>query len=164
MSAPLPEPAQTYLQLRNRILQLNPAQLNLAPSTDAPHAWGVLVETGYEVGTATLVSLVDGTTSLYYSTGGGMLGSGDYAPLAEASKNLVVEAEKYLAHMSNRDSDLPLPVIGQVSFILLTYSGLLSAQAPEQELSSGRHVLSPLLMQARATMELLGKLADKKHI
>jgi hypothetical protein len=157
------EPAQTYLQLRDRLLQLNPVELNLSPSTNTPHVWGVLVETGYAVGIATLVSLADGTTSLYYSTGSGLLGSSDYAPLAEASRSLVVQAEKYLPHMSKSDDDLPLPAIGQVSFILLTYSGVVSIQAPEQDLASGGHVLSPLFMQSRLTLEKLRVLSDKKR-
>jgi hypothetical protein len=70
MNSPTPEPAPIYLQLRQRILGFNPDELGLKPSLEAPHVWAVLVEMGYEVGTATLVSLVDGTTSLYYSTGG----------------------------------------------------------------------------------------------
>ena len=99
-----PEPAQIYLQLRSRILSLDPAEVGLAPSTIAPHVWGVLMETGYEVGIATLVSLADGTTSLYYSTGGGMLGSADYTPVAEASKALVSQAENHLQQMSSADN------------------------------------------------------------
>ena len=80
------------------------------------------METGYTVGIATLVSLADGTTSLYYSTGGGMLGSADYTPVAEASKALVAQAENHLQSMSSGDK-FPLPEVGQVRFIFLTYSG-----------------------------------------
>lgn len=159
----MPEPALTYLQLRERVLHLDPVRLNLAPSAATPHVWGVLVETGYEVGTATLVSLADGTTSLYYSTGGGLLGSSDYSPLAEASQNLVLQAEKFLHHMSQSVGDLPLPAVDQVSFIFLTFYGIVSTQAPEQRLTSGKHVLSPLFMDARAILEQLRILADKKH-
>jgi hypothetical protein len=163
METPSPEPAQTYLQLRDRILSLNPEELQLTPSISAPHVWGVLVETGYEIGAATLVSFADGTTSLYYSTGGGLLGSSDYTPLAEASKILVSEAERHLQHMSKSKEEISLPSVGQVSFIVLTFSGAFSAQAPEEQLASGSHSLSLLYTKARTTMEQLHILSDKKR-
>ena len=157
-----PEPAATYLQLRSRILSLDPAEVGLAPTTLAPHVWGVLMETGYAVGTATLVSLSDGTTSLYYSTGGGMLGSGEYTPVAEASKALVTQAEKYLQQMSSTNK-FPLPELGQVRFILLTYSGLFAAEASEKTLISMKHPFSLLYTLGHETLAQLRLLAEKKR-
>jgi hypothetical protein len=162
MSDIVPEPSQVYLQLRNRILSLNPIVLGLAPSNVAPHVWGVLMETGYPVGWATLVSLADGTTSLYYSTGGGMLGSGDYTPVAEASKALVIQAEKHLMHVS-LSNEFQVPEAGQVRFIILTYSGMYAGEAPEKTLAAGKHQLSPLYINARETLEQLRLLTEKKH-
>jgi len=161
MNDVVPEPEQVYLQLRNRILNLNPAEVGLSPSIAAPHVWGVLMESGYQVGCATLVSLADGTTSLYYSTGGGMLGSGEYAPVAEASKELVAQAEDHLQHMS-LSNEFPLPGVGQVRFIILTYSGRFSGEAMETTLSAGEHPLSPLFLKSKATLEQLRLLAKKK--
>jgi hypothetical protein len=162
MNVIAPEPAQVYLQLRNRILSLNPAEMSLAPSIEAPRVWGVIMETGYEVGTATLISLVDGTTSLYYSTGGGMLGSGEYTPVAEASKALVAQAEILFNQMSPA-SELPLPEVGQVRFTLLTYSGILTGVASEKTLARGKHILTPLYTHAHETLTRLRLLADKKR-
>jgi hypothetical protein len=155
------EPAETYLQLRDRIFHLEPARLGLAPTTDAPHVWGVLMETGYVVGTATLVSLVDGTTSLYYSTGGGLIGSGDYAPVATASKELVVQAENHLLHMESA-YEFPLPAVGQVRLACFTYSGIYFAEAPEVTLKSGDHPLSPLFVLAHKTIDQLRLSVEKK--
>lgn len=162
MNAAIPEPEQIYLQLRRRVLDLNPADIGLSPSPAAPHVWGVLMETGYEVGAATLMALADGTTSLYYSTGGGMLGSGEFAPLAEASKTLVAQAEAQLPLMKP-STITALPKIGQVKFTLLTYSGILSAQAPEKSLALSQHPLSPLFTQAQITLRQLRALTEKRH-
>jgi hypothetical protein len=156
-----PEPAQTYLQLRSRILSLDPAEVGLTPSNMAPHVWGVLMDTGYTVGTATLVALADGTTSLYYSTGGGMLGSGEYTPVAEASKALVTQAENHLQQMSSTEK-LPLPEVGQVRFTLLTYSGTFTAEASEKTLASRNHPLSHLHTLGHETLNQLRLLAEKK--
>jgi hypothetical protein len=162
MNSTRPDPTETYLQLRSRIFSLNPTELGLKPSSEAPRIWGVLVEMGYEVGTASLVSLADGTTSLYYSTGGGMLGSADYQALAEASKAFVNQAENHFVHMSPAN-DFPLPEAGQVRFILLTYSGAYSVEVPKKLLASGDHPLSPLFERAQQALALMRQLAEKKR-
>ena len=158
----IPEPEQVYLQLRTRIIHLDPSELGLSPSTSAPRVWGVMVEIGYQVGSATLVCFADGTTSLYYSTGGGMLGSAEYSPVSEASKALVSQAENHLAHFSSRN-EFPLPAVGQVRFIILTYTGLLTGEAPEETLASGKHLLALLFLKAHETLEQLRLLTEKKH-
>jgi hypothetical protein len=157
-----PEPTQTYLQLRSRIIRLDPAEVDLTPTNNAPHVWGVLMETGYAVGTATLVSLADGTTSLYYSTGGGMLGSGEYTPVAEASKALIAQAENHLLQMSSTEK-FPLPDVGQVKFTLLTYSGTFSVEESEKKLATGNHPLSHLYSLGHETLSQLRLLAEKKR-
>jgi hypothetical protein len=162
MNDAIPEPAQIYLQLRNRIFSLKPAEIGLNPSSAAPHVWGVLMETGYQVGYATLVSLADGTTGLYYSTGGGMLGSAEYTPVADASKALVAQAESHLQQVSSTN-EFPLPEVGQVRFTILTYSGIFAGEAPEKTLASGKHQLSSLYFKAQQTLEQLRVLSEKKQ-
>jgi hypothetical protein len=157
----IPEPDQVYLQLRTGIIHLEPGDAGLYPSKTAPHVWGVIMETGYQVGSASLVCLADGTTSLYYSTGGGMLGSAEYTPVSEASKALVSQAENHLNHFSSR-TEFPLPEVGQVKFIILTFSGLLTAEVPEKTLTTGKHLLTPLYLRAHETLEQLRLLAEKK--
>lgn len=156
-----PAPADDYVQFRSLILRLDPAELGLVPTAASPHVWGVLVEMGYAVGNATLVALADGTTSLHYSTGGGLLGSSGYSPLAEASQALVAQAENYLQHAS-LSNDLPLPLAGQVKFILLTYSGIYAIESDEKSLSTDGHLLSPLYRTAQNTLAQLRSLAEKK--
>ncbi len=157
-----PIPADDYVQFRSRILALDPAELGLAPSAAAPHVWGVLVEMGYEVGSATLVALADGTTSLHYSTGGGLLGSPGYTPLAKASRALVNQAEKCLQYASP-SHDLPLPQVGQVRFIILTYTGHYAMEADEKSLVTDGHLLSPLYKNAQDALSQLRLLAETKR-
>jgi hypothetical protein len=162
MSTETPEPAQVYLQLRERILTLDPAEVGYHSSPVLPHVWGVVMETGYPVGYATLVALADGTTSLYYSTGGGMLGSGEYTPIAESSRALIAEAEFHLEQIPPT-SDFQLPQVGQVRIILLTFTGIHGEAVPEKTLATGEHPLSTLFTRARETMEQLRLLAEKKR-
>lgn len=162
MNVASPEPAQSYLQLRERILNLNPSDLGFKPEKDMPHVWGVLMETGYEVGMASLVALADGTTSLYYSTGGGMLGSGEYSPVAQASKALVAEAEHHINRLHTTE-DFPLPEAGQVRFYFMTYNGTLKAETTKNDLASGNHRLSSLYHLAQETLTQLRLSAEKKR-
>lgn len=138
-----PEPAEVYNGLRNKILSLNPSDAGIQPSREMPNVWGVLMETGYPQALVTLVSLADGTTSLYFSNGGGMIGGGQHATVAQASKSFVVAAENYYQKMSLTES-FPSPAIGKVKFYVLTYSGVYTIDADENELGNKKHELSPL--------------------
>ena len=162
MDSALPETSPTYLQLLERILSLKPAELGLAPSDAAPQVWGVVVELGYHVGSATLVALADGTTSLHYSTGGGMLGRPDYAPIAQASRALVIEAQKFLA-LTEPSLDFSPPAPGQVRFFLLAYSGVYTTSAPEKSLATGKHPLALLFQRVQEILDQLRQLAVKKR-
>ena len=68
-----PPPGDVYDGLRQQILRLTPDQLG--ESAYAP-ILALLMETGYSEAVATLVGVVDGTTSLYFSNGGGVIGAG----------------------------------------------------------------------------------------
>jgi hypothetical protein len=118
------------------------------------------MDTGYEVGTATLVCLADGTTSLYYSTGGGMIGSSQYTPLAQASKALVSEAQNQIEHRPET-TQFPLPGIGEVRFYFMTYSGC--SKTTERDLTSDKNPLSPLYRRAQDTLSQLRWLSEKKR-
>jgi hypothetical protein len=69
-------PHEVFLRLRGQLLEVDPAELELSPSPRLPRVWAVLMEMGLDTGTASLVAVADGTTSLYLSTGGGVIGGG----------------------------------------------------------------------------------------
>ena len=116
--------------------------------------WGALVETGYPRGTATLVTLADGTTSLYLSTGGGIIGGGFHEAVASATRTFLTELERHLPVL-RPDPDAALPAVGRVIIRALTYTGRMSAEASEDDLGYGRHQLSPVFYAAhRVVTEL----------
>jgi hypothetical protein len=163
MESSRPEPDPTYLQLRKRILRLTPPEVGLPETSPGIQVWGVIMETGYEVGIATLVVFFDGTTSLYFSTGGGMLGSSDYSPLAKVAQTLVTQAEGKLSQMSSA-KEIDIPSAGQVRFTFLTYSGLFTSIIPEESLASANHSLSQLYASGRETITQLRLVKDRKGI
>jgi len=62
---------------------------------------GVVFDVGLDDGVVTLISLVDGTTSLYTSFGGGYLGAGENAEIAQKSIGLATATENYLQYMKS---------------------------------------------------------------
>jgi len=101
------QPAQIFLDLRKRIFNTDPDEIGLQ-RVEGRRAWGVVMETGFDNGVFTLVALTDGTASLYFSNGGGMLGGGQHEAVAEAAKKLAVSADGYLLSMFPTDN-FPLP-------------------------------------------------------
>lgn len=136
-------PAPIYLTMRDGILALAPGKVGLAPSSQTPRAWGVLLEMGFAEAVVTLVALADGTTSLYFSTGGGIIGGGTHTAVAQASQALVAAAEGFLDELAPAAA-FPLPGVGRVRFTVLTFSGARTAEAAEKELAAGRQPLAPL--------------------
>jgi hypothetical protein len=137
------EPAEIYANLRNQVFKINPKDVGILQTKKTPNVWGVLMETGYPEAVVTLVSLADGTTSLYFSNGGGMIGGGEHATVSRSTKSFIAAAEKYHRQMPLTGS-FPFPAVGRVRFYVLTFSGVLTSDVGENKLGRGKHELSPL--------------------
>ena len=133
-------PAEVYQGLRQQALRLTPDQLGGAFG-DAP-ILALLMDTGYPEAVATLVGVVDGTASLYFSNGGGFIGAGTHANVAEANRRWLEAGIASLPELSVV-TDPPLPAEGMTQFVAVTPDGLRGSVAPEAELGEGRHRLSP---------------------
>ena len=72
------------------------------------------MDTRYPEAVMTLVALADGTTSLYFSNGGGMIGGGEHPRVAAATRRLVDVAARFLTVLSPA-TDFPLPPAGSRS-------------------------------------------------
>ena len=138
-----PKPAPIYTQLRNRILSLTPAEIGIKRIAQLPNVWGILMEMGLPNGAAALVCLAEGTTSLYYGSGGGILGCGSLENVAKASRAFMVVAEGSSQQMEATNV-FPLTRIGKVRFYVLTFVGALTCEVDEAVLNRGKHTLSRL--------------------
>jgi hypothetical protein len=132
--------AEVYAGLRQQVLSLTPDQLG-EELADEP-ILALLMETGYPEAVATLVGVADGTTSLYFSNGGGFIGAGAHANVAEANRRWHELGRSVLAQLGVI-ADPPLPAEDMTQFVAVTPEGLRGAVAPEEELGEGRHELSP---------------------
>jgi hypothetical protein len=149
--------AETYAVIRSRALHTEPASLGLSARPGSAQVFGVIMDTTYAPGTATLAVLTDGTVSLCTSTGGGVLGAGDQEPVAAAARRLLTAAESQLGRFSAGGGD-GLPRAGETRITVRTYTGPLTLTAPEEELSGGRHPASPVFFAAYRVITELHKL------
>jgi len=143
MTRPVPEPVAIYKNLRSTILALAPARLGISPSEELPNVWGVLMETGYSPAVVALVSLADGTTSLCFGSGGGVIGAERHTTVREATAAFIAAAEHHRNKLAPTES-FPLPDVDRVRFYVLTFTGTLTAEAGERELGERTHELSAL--------------------
>jgi hypothetical protein len=149
-----PKPGHQPVDLRSRLFELDPASIGLRPSPALPNVWAAIMELGFADGSATIVSLADGSTSLYTSEGGGVIGGGEHESVARASRQFVADSERHLDRFEPDDThELPPPDF--VCFRALTYTERRSASAREQDLVSGQHELSPLYATAQSVITAL---------
>ena len=145
------DPAEASRALRDAALSTSPQDLGLGPTADRPNIFGFIMETGYREGVATLSVFGEGSTSLYFSKGGGVIGAGEHESVRRMHPALFKEAEAQLGAFGPA-KDAELPAVGRVRFYLRTFGGTLSAEADEQELGHMRHQLSALFHAAHATI------------
>lgn len=136
-------PNGVYSGLRQMALSTNRTEVGIpTPAPEAP-AWGVLMETGHGDVTVTLRAFDDGTTSLYLSNGGGILGGNQHEALRKASKAFINQANQSRSDLELCDV-FPIPAGGHTVFYVLTDRGILTGGALENDLGYGRHPLSSL--------------------
>src|SRR5436305_12772026 len=80
--------------LRWRILHADPTELGFWGSSGRD-VWGAVMDMAFPGGVASLVSLEDGSTSLYTSTGGGVIGGGAQPPVVEATQAFLAAVAVY---------------------------------------------------------------------
>jgi hypothetical protein len=132
-----------YTGLRDQALSFGSVEIKAAPVVPGGQALGVVMDMGYDTAVVSVVGLADGTTSMYISNGGGMIGIGENPDAAAASKRWVAVAEAALASLAEGGDDR-LPEDGTVGFNVLTTGPRFSGEAAEGDLTEGSHPLSAL--------------------
>ena len=136
-----------YAGLRKQVLHLTQDQLG-DDFAGAP-ILALLMETGYPETVATLVGVADGTSSLYFSSGGGVIGAGAHAAVADATARWLETGVTVLPRLSVFTEDPPVPGQGMTQVVAVTPKGRFGAVAPEAELGEGRHELSQFFYAAQ---------------
>jgi len=124
----------------------------IAPGTSV---WGVLMETGDPQGPVTLLTIGDGTASLYFPTGSDVLGAVAHAAVRAATTALLVTASAMRSVLSSTQST-DFPGRDQVRFFVLTVNGVPTAEGNEQSLGRGAGPLSAIFRAGQAVISQTG--------
>lgn len=144
-----------------RLMALN-AQLEAIRKEIPPTehgVWGSVTDISREHGSATVVFLADGTASLYFSTGGGILGGESHESVRRAGANLLQCLERSFASFRT-GAPGSLPTAGNVRFYVKARDGLfVSDEVSVDELASGHHALSACFVDVNKVVLALREIA-----
>jgi hypothetical protein len=137
--------------LRGLALDTTARSLGLEREPGQSTVFGALTDMAFDNGTATLVGFADGTTSLYTSGGGGVIGAGEHASVVSVTRHFLAAVADVLDHLEP-EPDAAMPDAGRVRFHALTFDGRFAAEASEDELGGGHHPLSPAFFAAHGVI------------
>lgn len=106
--------------------------------------YGVVIEMGGPKGVTTILAFANGASSLFLSTGSGIIGRPSHVHVVVQAKRLVQEAGDY-APLLSPATTYPYPSTGTMRFYFLTARGVLTIEEPVGALRSGESPLSGLL-------------------
>ena len=151
---PVQHPKDVAAGLRSMVLGLSPADIGITQQSFPHQVWGIVMETGMKAGYYTLATLADGTTSLYFSNGGGIIGAGEKPEVREVSQQFIGWANRFV-EASEPVASLQPPSQGKTKFFFLAFNGMQSYSAPEIELGEGRDSLASLFHAGHAVIAAL---------
>lgn len=154
------ENKSTSADLRKMVFDLNPNDIGLSKESFGHPVWGMVMETGFPEGAFTLVALAEGTTSLYFSNGGGIIGGGEHESVREASGYFLTGAQQFY-ESGTKVKEYPSAKDGEVKFYFLTYDGVLMYSAIEDKLGNEKDPLSNLFFAAHEVISELRKTQEK---
>ena len=121
----------------------------------------MLMETGYDDAVVTILAAADGSACMYFSSGVGMIGAGEYEQVREVVFETLSELGKHLPALERADA-YPLPGTGRTRFYAVTDRGVFTAEASEDLLGHQKHELSPLFHQVHKLITYM-RIADEQR-
>lgn len=144
------------LELRRKVLAAKSKDVFGETGMHPSAIWGVVMDVTYDDGTITVVSLIDGTASLYVSTGGGIIGAGEDEQIGALSSSVASGAGMFFARYGAQVKDYPVPAEDHVHFYFLSDAQILkTAEYHEDELAGDGAPLSPLFQTVHTLISLM---------
>ena len=135
--------------LREMVLSLSGTDLPLSRAQNQPLA--VLMEFCSSGTAVSLVAVADGSVSLYFSHGGGVIGAGEHEPVRRVAASFLELAAELSDRMGLAQST-PLPSEGTVRFYVVLQDGVRNAEVSEDVLKAKRHPLWSLYYHGHAVI------------
>ena len=131
---PAKPPEEVFAGLRKEALETSPMNVGMAGQIQDDEPYGMLMEMTIANSVVTLACFGSGDASVFYQTGGGMVGGISHEPVRKAAKEFVAQAGKVLPRMK-KTNEYPLPSPDSVRFYAMTPRGVFTTEASRQSLS-----------------------------
>jgi hypothetical protein len=116
-----------YDELRKMAFETNPEQLGLSLSSEKTIVYGIVMDWAVKNGTASIISFLSGDASIYFSSGGGIIGGGAHDNVIIIAKQFIETAQQ-MVDKAIKTEQTPLPGKNEVVFYLLTNQGIFFGQ------------------------------------
>ena len=143
-----------YPVMKERALQVSGQELQLAPSPELPNTFGILMEENIGGGGYLLIAFAEGSVSLYFSNGGGVIGAGGHETVLNAAKRWLSAAQK--TYDLGKETTFE-PAARQIKFTWRGFAGNRSAVVSEAELKNPSHSLHKLFLAAHSVIAEIRK-------
>jgi hypothetical protein len=110
----------------------------------------------------TLACFGSGDASVFYQTGGGMVGGISHEPVRKAAKEFVAQAQKALPRMK-KTTEYPLPSPDSVRFYVLTPKGVFTTETSRQALSDSQNALSTLFYSGQEVVSQMRQVQEDRR-
>ena len=139
-------------ELRGRALGAKAEDFGIDASVLPEGVWGVVMDTRYPEGLASVVALADGSASLYLGLGSGVIGGHAHERVRAAAKAAVAKASTQIGTLS-ATTNLEPPTLGRTKVFVLTSHGVYASDSiPEEMLGNGEHALSPVFYSVQSVI------------
>lgn len=148
--------------LRQMALTTPPSKLGFTADNDFPTVYGVLTEWDIDGVSATVMSMRDGTASLYTTSTFGIIGGQGHESVRQAAARYVKIAEQF-AKSGKPVTEFAYPKSGQVFYYFLTYDGVRLAVGNEAAIERGSDATRPLFAAAQDVLTELRLITEKEN-
>ena len=136
-----------FLKMRDFAFNIKTAELKILKEK-SNQIYGVFMETGYKDAVFSLRCFAEGSISIYFTNGGGIIGIGEHEKARKAGLDFIKEAEKYL-EKSILTTNYELPDLNKTIFYILTFDGIYYYETFENDLGNMKSDFSPLFYKAQ---------------
>jgi hypothetical protein len=154
-------PDQMGRELRTMFLSTKPELLSIKPNIEYPRVFGVAMDWPIGEHIATLVSLSDGTASLYTTSTFGIIGGAGHASVKSAAQRFVKASDHYFSDTAVTTAH-PYPGKERVRFFLLAFDGLRTVETEAAPIYSGSGKYSSLFGDGQAVLTELRKVTERR--
>lgn len=154
------EVADIFAKMRAMSFDVKPADLHITRENHG-QIYGVFMETGLNTAAYSVRCFKDGTISIYFTNGGGLIGIGEHEQARARGIELISFSENFKKRARKVTTrDLPSP--GETFFYLLSFDGVYLLSVKTDDIEDENNELYPLYMKAQDVITEARKIEESK--